>query len=313
MKKKLLFILTVIPFSLAPFLGISSDAAIRSGCLSCHQYPGLVISTKEGGFKAINIDDERYFTSPHGEFDCRDCHIGVSEMPPKKKPAIDCRSRCHKGEKERALVENYPLGKLHEGEQSMITALEDSSPCKICHDLYPHSKNKFTSAALNRHAALIVCEVCHLDRKGLKNIGYEWITVVEVKFKGKPYGSFYDQKNKKLREAGPSMSRLGIFSKGWFTKKPLMKSWDNKKAMKLGIGESDWNPEEAVIAMNYFHEDTMKMVASTACSECHRSGGLIDFSALGFSDERIRELENMRLKRTMSDYNEFHMPNIFGK
>ncbi|MDT8317913.1 MAG: hypothetical protein RQ824_07995 [bacterium] len=312
MKKKLLFILAAIPFFPASFPGMS-HAAISSGCLNCHQYAGLVISKKDGGFRAVHIDAERYFTSPHGELDCRDCHVGVSEMPPKEKPAIDCRTRCHKGKKEKALVEAYPLGKLHEGEQSMITYIKDSSPCKICHELYPHSRNKFTSAALNRHAALIVCEVCHLDRKGLKNVGYGWIAVEEVKFKGSFYGSFYDDKNKKLRGAGPSISRIGIFSKGWFTSTALMKSWDSEKASNLGINESGWNSEEVVIAMNYFHEGTMKMVTATACSECHRSGGLIDFSALGFSDERRSELENMRLKRTMSNYNEFHMPNIFGR
>jgi hypothetical protein len=53
----------------------------EEGCLTCHQYPGLVRLEKENGVKELHIDEEKYFASPHGEFRCKQCHTTITQVP----------------------------------------------------------------------------------------------------------------------------------------------------------------------------------------------------------------------------------------
>lgn len=303
MKKALLTTLLIL--ILESTLSIAAD---HSGCLTCHRYPGLAVMTEKGILKITNIDENKFLRSPHKDLGCQDCHTGISSMPPSEKPKIDCRSTCHESNEEKRKVKNFPLHKMHEGEQSAVLSLDDKSPCRICHNSYPHSKYKPTRTILNKHTFQLVCEVCHLIRDGGKEVIYDWAEPENVLFKGEPFGSYYKSSAKVLLKPESALTRIGIYLIKDGKKEPLMKKWDKETAKKLKVPEKNWNTDQSIKVMNYLHKGIGKMVARRACDKCHKKGGFIDFRALGFSEKRAHEIETMDLKRVIAGYETFHIP-----
>ena len=81
----------------------------EGGCLTCHQYPGLVRHEKQDGFKVLHIDEAKYSASPHGKIDCRKCHTEIAKVPHTGVTQVDCNTTCHLEEKNKQLIKNYPL------------------------------------------------------------------------------------------------------------------------------------------------------------------------------------------------------------
>jgi hypothetical protein len=46
------------------------------------------------------------------------------------------------------------------------------------------------------------------------------------------------------------------------------------------------------------------------CQKCHSKEGILDFSALGFDDKRIRDLEYLNIKGLITKYEEFYLPDL---
>jgi hypothetical protein len=135
----------------------------EEGCLTCHQYPGLVRLEKTNGVKVLHIDEEKFFTSPHGEVRCTQCHTTIAQVPHTGETSTACTTECH--QKDAKKISNYPLETLHQKEQSYLVSLKDQSSCRACHPIYPHSNNKLVRAFLNMHTGFMFCEVCHIKRE----------------------------------------------------------------------------------------------------------------------------------------------------
>jgi len=88
----------------------SGWALDEGGCLTCHQYPGLVRLAKQTGLNVLHIDESKYFSSPHGKIRCIKCHITVEKVPHTGENKVDCTSECHQGNKEKKLPAGYPVG-----------------------------------------------------------------------------------------------------------------------------------------------------------------------------------------------------------
>ncbi len=134
------FLLTAIIY-LVLNISISCFAVDKGGCLICHRYPGLVRLEKTGEFKVLHIDEEKHLASPHGKVDCRKCHSQVVEIPHTGNTNVECTTTCHFDDKEKIMAMNSSLSAYHKSEKFAITSLEDKSSCRVCHPLYPHSKN----------------------------------------------------------------------------------------------------------------------------------------------------------------------------
>jgi len=307
--KKTVLMVSLILF----FMSRTSTAADHSGCLSCHQYAGQAVMTEKGKLKITHIDEEQFLKSPHKDLGCQDCHKEISIMPPLEKPEIDCRSACHKGKKEGKRLKKYPLEKIHEGQQWAISFLENKSPCRICHNTYPHSKYKMTRAILNKHTLHLNCEVCHLDIKNTEKITYDWTGAESALFKGKPFGNYYDPLKDTLLKPQKAISRIGIYMTAEGKKEALMKKWNKELAKKLKVPVKNWNEEQSIRVMNFLHEGIRKMPVKSACKKCHRKSGLIDFKALGFSEKKAEELKNIALEKIVANYETFHIPQVFMK
>ncbi len=201
----------------------------NAGCLTCHQYPGLVTQESPGNYKILHINEEKYLQSSHRKVDCRKCHMSVKKVPHTGETVVNCNTECHKDGSDNSLVtmdsyntdvacatechvddrdniksmEKY-LHSFHDNERSAILYLESESSCRVCHTLYPHSKSKKVRAFINMHAGFMTCEVCHAKKitqsnytvckechSNTRTFSYNWKSPENVEFIGDPFGTFY--------------------------------------------------------------------------------------------------------------------------
>ncbi len=282
-----------------------------TGCLFCHQYPGLVRLQEDKTLKLLHIDPELYRQSTHGELGCSDCHKDVSKIPHVGANKIDCDSSCHQSEKDQELLKQKPLKNFHQGQQSVITHMPDITSCNVCHPIYPHSKQPFTRAWLNMHTGYLICEICHLKKEKYSNISYQWITTNYVEFKGKAFGSYFDADRKHTRTPESSLSRIIPVIKDNGSIQVLVNFKDTEKAREFLASSPVAGSEKMKQAIDYYHRDTGKMDVATVCETCHSQNGLLDFTALGFTEERSNVLINTNINSIISHYNNFYIPHIF--
>jgi len=305
--------LSIISCLLTLFIANNSFALDEGGCLICHQYPGLVRLEEQGKFRPLHIDEEKYFSSPHGKFKCNQCHINIDKIPHTGETKVDCSTKCHKGEDAKVLPANYPLEAFHRKEQSFIAILRDESSCRVCHPLYPHSKNNLVRAFLNLHAGFVSCNVCHIKRKSYNNLTYEWKSSENAEFSGTPFGTFYNPQTKSARKSKHYISRIAAFAPRNGKKRSLTNIWDTAKAKAYVGKEKNLKPDEKEKELAYFHKDIEKKEISVACNECHSQKSILNFKKLGFDEKKTNDLTYLNIKGLVTKYKTFYLPNLFGR
>ena len=311
MKKYHLAILLIILCSYNS-LATRSFALDEGGCLTCHQYPGLVRLEKTGGFKILHIDEEKYFKSPHGKFRCNSCHITVVKVPHAGETKIDCSTKCHQGDDAKILPANYPLSAFHKQEQSFLVSLQDESSCRVCHPLYPHSNNNLVRGFLNLHAGFMFCDVCHIKRSKFNNLAYDWENTENAKFSGEPFGAYYNPRTGRTQKNEHFISRIAVFSKELWGKRPLTNTRDTAKAREYILKEKKLKPGEKEKELAFFHRDIDRKEISVACNECHSVHSILDFNKLGFDEKKTKDLIYINIKGLVTKYKTFYFPNLFG-
>jgi len=315
MKKILFHSIPAMAFCLIAFTAGSGWALDEGGCLTCHQYPGLVRLAKKNGLTVLHIDEIKYFNSPHGKLRCKECHTTIIKIPHTAETKVDCTTECHKGDKEKKLPKNYllTLKGFHREEQSFIVKLKDKSSCRVCHPLYPHSDNTLVRGFLNLHAGFMFCEVCHINRSKFDNLTYEWQSSKNAKFSGTPFGTFYNPHTKKARKSKYFISRITAFEPQNGKKRSLTNTWDTARAKAYVRKEKKLTPDEKEKELDYFHKDIEKKEISVACNECHSTKGILDFNKLGFDEKKTKDLIYLNIKGLVTKYKTFYLPNLFGQ
>lgn len=305
MKKALTLICLL--FSVLFLKNVESFALENSGCLTCHNFAGMVRLEEGDQLKVLHIDRESYLASPHGAFRCKECHIETVSIPHNGINKVDCKNSCHSEKKDKDLIKKDKYSTIHKGQQSVIISMETDSPCNDCHPIYPHRKEVFKRAVLNLHAGYIACEVCHLDRKKHEVVDYKWDSGNEVEFKGRPYGNFFDEKTKKRVAAIKLISKITSYVKDGGKVRPstiILKEIVNKASLQdsneIINGKDD-----------LWHRHIIKIDLKLICSTCHRSESIMDFAKLGYNEERTRELTSENVVTIISDKKVFHLPKIF--
>ncbi len=333
LKKYIFAILTIVGFFIlnGPTAGLAMD---EGGCLTCHQYPGLVTLEKSDKFKVLHIDEGKFIDSPHGKVDCRKCHTQVKKVPHTGETRIECTTGCHLDDKEKITAMQSSLSTFHEGEKYSITGLQNKSSCRGCHTLYPHSENNKVRALVNMHTGFMLCEVCHLKKENLKNLTYDWKKPESVKFSREPYGTYYRKTrgtesliSRILRIFSPQenqtertgrveyflISRIAVFSVEKGGNRLLMNTRDTRKAIKFKDREKSLDPEEKEKELKYFHKDIARKEISVACNECHSPNGILDFKKLGFDEKKTKDLQYLNIKSLVTKYEIFYFPNLFER
>ena len=289
----------------------SSAAMDPEGCLTCHQYPGLATLKENKNINILHIDESRYLSSSHGVFACRRCHTGIEKIPHTGQLQVDCTTECHLTDKDKRLVASTPLNRFHRKEQSAITALQDSSSCRICHELYPHSENNMVRALLNLHTGFMVCEVCHLNKTKFSGWFFDWNGAEIAEYSGEPYGTFYNPNLKKAHKSDHFISRISVFQSTEGEKKSLINTRDSEKARNYLRVENSLDGAQKIKQLAFFHRDINRKEISVACNECHSTHSILDFQKLGFDRKTTNNLVHLNIKGLVTKYKTFYFPKLF--
>lgn len=313
MVKSFIFsIFSLLAFGLTFFDATGSMALDEEGCLICHRYPGLVRLEKAGGSKVFHIDEEKFFSSTHGKFPCKACHINIAQVPHTGETRVDCSTRCHRGVDADVLPEDYSLKGFHQNEQSFIVSLKEESSCRVCHSLYPHSLDPLVRGFLNMHTGFMFCEVCHVKREKYKPLTYDWENTENAEYSGSPYGTYFNPTTGKSHKSEEFISRIAAFSAKEGNRKLLINTWDIARAEKYLETEDSMTLDEKKKKLDYFHRDISRKEISVACNECHSSEGILSFEDLGFDEKRSRDLVYLNIKGLVTKYKIFYFPDLFG-
>ena len=296
-------------------MGHGSDclALDEGGCLTCHQYPGLVRLEKQGDFRVLHIDEAKYAASAHGKIDCRKCHTQIHKVPHTGVTAVDCNTHCHLKGKEKEQVKKASLKSFHKKEQSFITRLDDETACRVCHPLYPHSENKWVRAFLNMHTGFMVCDVCHFKKEKLPAFSFDWKETENADFSGKPFGTFYNPKTKTAHKDAHYISRIAIFVKNNGKKQLTVNGVETRKATAYLQKEKTLSADQKAKRLDYFHRNIAKKEISVACDECHSFHSILDFEKLGFNEIQTNHIMTLNIKGLVTKYKAFYLPELLGQ
>ncbi len=315
MIKKIAFAVYLLPW-IALWTGLLPQAALAmdpDGCLTCHQYPGLVTLNDKHAIKILHIDENRYLKSAHGKLGCKQCHAVIEKVPHTGDTEVECTTKCHLSDAEQRKVRDHPLANFHIKEQSAIASLEDDSSCRVCHALYPHSQNNMVRALLNLHTGFMVCSVCHLKKKNFPNSYYDWHGSENAEYIGQPFGTFYNPKLKQARKDKHFLSRIAVFTNAGRKRKSLMNTWDTAAAREFILKQKNLSDAAQKKRLDFFHRDINRKEISVACNECHSENSILDFKKLGFSERTHNNLINLNIKGLVTHYKTFYFPQLFDK
>lgn len=306
------FFHTIVSISTLLFcsgLGLALD---EGGCLTCHQYPGLVSIDKDNSIKALHIDESKYAASVHGRFSCISCHTTIVKVPHTDNRHVDCSTVCHQGRDAKRLPKDYPLTDFHKTEQSFISRLEDRNSCRVCHHLYPHQANNLVRGFLNMHTGFMTCEVCHLKKKKFNGITYRWYDSENAHFSGEPFGTFFNPASRKTKKPTNFISRVAIYATKEGQWHSLVNTWDKDEALDFMRKQPAMTDEEASRRLRFFHRDIEKKEISVACDQCHSTHSILNYTELGFDSKKKSQLENLNLKGLVTKYKTFYLPQLFN-
>ncbi len=333
-----LLAISVFSFCVVTMATTRSFALDEEGCLTCHQYPGLVtlkkpnesnknsppggwrylfsktmILDKSEDFEVLHIDEKKYTRSEHGKLRCRQCHNTIWKIPHVGDTNTDCTTHCHKKDAKKILKDKNYRKNIHENEQAFIVRLMDQSSCRVCHPLYPHFKDEVVRTLLNMHTGFMLCDVCHIKRRKFKQLSYEWYDTENAQYVGEPFGSYYNPDTKKNHKGDKKfITRIAVFATENETKRPLINTWDIAGAKKYLRQYANLTAEEKEKSTTFFHRDIDKMELSVACEECHSAKGILDLKKLGFDEQKANHLINLNIKGMVTKYKEFYIPRMLN-
>ncbi len=181
--------------------------------------------------------------------------------------------------------------------------------CFICHSKLAHTKTKKIRAMLNMHTNFFACETCHLEPVKGETVFYNWYSPMEKDPKGPFFGTSYDPESGELVRTRDHFSKITPFYKrdGLYT--PTLHMQQGEMAKDYVKVRDKLTPEQREGVTQKFHTDIRPK--GPECQTCHSSNGILDLKGLGFSGNRIVDLENLSIKGMITKYDEFYLPDLF--
>ncbi len=170
-------------------------------------------------------------------------------------------------------------------------ALDDV--CLACHTFAAHKKDEKYAPFYNAHGTFLSCNTCHFVKEG---VTYGWAEMKEGKVVREESGEFYGLRyisvgDRVLLSGSDSKARIVPFYNG----KPV--------DIPLEGNELLLKDDEAVASMHSALSDK-----PLKCDDCHKPNGRLDFRALGFSPERVKDLEHNEVLKGLEEYKTLHFP-----
>ena len=212
--------------------------------------------------------------------------------------------------KEAKRLEDYEIHRHFHNIASFPQAPEKSRPvCYICHSDYPHSKTKKVRSLLNMHTQYFVCETCHIKEKEEAKIVYEWYNPLNDNPRGPFFGTSYDPETGNIAEVEDLISKIAPYFKTGNTIESAIQMQDAPLAQDYVKVRDKLTPEQRDGVKNKFHVNIKPK--GQECNTCHSKESILDYKKLGFSENRIVDLEQLNIKGLITKYKEFYLPNLF--
>jgi len=212
--------------------------------------------------------------------------------------------------KEAKRLEDYEIHRHFHNIASFPQAPEKSRPvCYICHSDYPHSKTKKVRSLLNMHTQYFVCETCHIKEKEEAKIVYEWYNPLNDNPRGPFFGTSYDPETGNIAEVEDLISKIAPYFKTGDTIESAIQMQDAPLAQDYVKVRDKLTPEQRDGVKNKFHVNIKPK--GQECNTCHSKESILDYKKLGFSENRIVDLEQLNIKGLITKYKEFYLPNLF--
>lgn len=190
-----------------------------------------------------------------------------------------------------------------------LLPLGQQEACLTCHPLFPHGKDPKRRAFYNQHSHFLSCLACHLDGENRARTTLQWSSFgVEnsVTAKG-PYG-LERLENGGLTGKGNYISRIVPVQKLADRSTLMFTPYDDQRYKEFRADAmSGLEIDEA--QFREFAEDHVGPQA-LACLDCHAPEAAFPWTALGFSQGRVRELTHSAAVGMVENYEPFHFPTL---
>jgi len=144
-------------------------------CLLCHRYPGMGRYDKTGRKRIFYIPEQMYANSVHAKLRCKNCHVGLDQIPHTDVKKVDCATKCHLKEPS-TLQEFSHLNMVKKYEASVHgrgtpnnpkSHPEDLPTCKYCHDnrMYNSLDGLWGKSEALSNETLARCIGCHTQKQ----------------------------------------------------------------------------------------------------------------------------------------------------
>lgn len=247
-------------------------------------------------------------------------HLGFSEHGPGLLRPLADKWQGEEEEKEemesaKALAEPEKPGKhqrFHHTVQALRVPEEFRSTCLICHTYLPHDKTEHVRAMLNMHSNVMACETCHLKIEEDEMVVYRWSSPLQSEDPEGPfYGTAYHPETGELIEGGSPYARITPFYRKNGKLVSAIHTRKAEEARGYMAKRDQLSKEQRKEAAEEFHLDTDPK--GPECHTCHSEKSIFDLQKLGFSAQRVEDLENLSIKGLITRYDKFYIPNLFEK
>ncbi len=258
---------------------------------------------------------------------CASFFCGVSKVMAKAKPGEE-HKRVHKISRMLTEAEQRKIDLL--AEQKRLEAVERKSHfhnyieeelpvadnpdfCFVCHGAYPHANSKMTRSILNMHVPFCACETCHFifDKKERTAYGYRWYDgTTKIQGNERYYGTNYDPKSGRvLMEERMVVSKITPY-KMWEGKYYMINlRMDSSIAQDYMQNRQAYTPAQLAAVKASLH--TSIETKGRECAECHQADPCLDYKAMNFDTERVKDLTGLNIVGMIEKYQKFYIPDIF--
>jgi hypothetical protein len=182
-----------------------------------------------------------------------------------------------------------------------LDTLLDPPVCFSCHTAYPHRQDVRRRSYLNMHGAFLGCEVCHHRPAQGEAVEYDWYT---------------DRGDRPVRQVTGSR---GVYGAHIY---PAQRNADGHYE-RLGkrVNDPRWRDLAEAVAKPLPADELQGLIRSAHdelqgppldCTECHRVGGVLDFTELGYDPPQVNRMEHLEVVSMIEGTTHFYFPDLRG-
>jgi len=170
--------------------------------------------------------------------------------------------------------------------------------CLSCHGTFPHSKEKKVRSLLNFHTGFMACAVCHFRKDPAdKSFSFIWVdrvTGITSRQADGQYGK-YPAKIFPVKSTGENTEEI-------------IHPVNEKSAREFMELKDQFTHDQMAEAKIKLHEKISQK--PVFCTECHKKDGYLDFSKLGFPENRVNHLVSSEVASMIANYETFYLPDV---